>query len=536
MVLLVWSGTGVVHAEPPVDALQTAVQRFASDEPIYHEQKLTASNGAASDWFGESTALSADGKTLLVGAPYANVSGKSSQGYATVFVLTPTGWVEQATLLASDGAADATFGKAVALSADGNIALVGAIKADNRGAGYIFTRSGTVWTQGPKLTAASGAVGDFFGYSAALSADGTTALLGAPCASVGANADQGAVFVFKNGPSGWSEEKKLTASDGVSDDQLGISLAISSDGLTVIAGAFLDDVGTNKDQGSAYIFSASSGSWVEQQKITASDGATFDTFSYSIAMSGDGRTVLVGAPSKGVYIYTLSAGVWGGQIKLTASDSSWFGRSVAISGDNQTILVGANATTIGANSAQGALYLFGVDDAGSWAKLKKVFASDGQALSQLGSSVALSYDAEVLIGGASKDMVGTNFWQGSVYSFAMDAPPRLVSIERANESPTNDYKVQYTVTFSEPVTGVDLHDFTLTIGSGISDAALSAVNGSGAVYTVNLLTGSGLGTLRMDMTKTATVYDTVGNKLAGLPYTGPEYIRGKRHYCPLVMP
>ena len=335
------------------------------DPLIYREQKVIASDGAAEDYFGVSVALSGD--TALVGAYGDDVGANSNQGSAYVFTRSGTTWTQQGQLTASDGAADDLFGYSVALS--GDTALVGAWRDDvganyDQGSAYVFTRSGTTWTPQGKLTASDGEAGDIFGNSVALSGD--TALVGAEYDHVGANSDQGSVYVFTRSGTTWTQQGKLTASDGAAGDYFGISVALSGD--TALVGAYLDNVGANMWQGSAYVFTRSGTTWTQQGKLTASDGAAEDRFGISVALSGD--TALVGAYLDDVganiyqgsaYVFTRSGATWTQQGKLTASDGAadeLFGVSVALSGD--TALVGADSDTVGANSDQGSAYFYDI--------------------------------------------------------------------------------------------------------------------------------------------------------------------------------
>jgi hypothetical protein len=253
--------------------------------------KLTAADGAQGDRFGESVALS--GTTILVGVPYHDVGANTDQGSAYVFVpIDFPDWGQQAQLTASDGAADDYFGYSLAI--DGDTALVGASYHDvgangDQGSAYVFTRSGAIWTQRAQLTAADGAAADGFGVSVALS--GGTALLGAYRHLVGANATQGSAYVFTGSGATWGQQAELTASDGAGGDQFGYSVAIS--GTIAVVGAQYDHVGANSDQGSAYVLTGSGAAWTQQGKLTASDGAADDYFGHSVALSGD--TALVGA-------------------------------------------------------------------------------------------------------------------------------------------------------------------------------------------------------------------------------------------------
>jgi hypothetical protein len=160
------------------------------------QQKLTASDGAADDYFGTFTAISGD--TVLVGANGADVDGRTDQGAAYVFVRAGTAWTQQQKLAASDGEAYNYFGRSVAVLNDK--ALVGADYAyvngrNQQGAAYAFGRAGSTWTQRQKLTASDGNWWDWFGYSVAVSGD--TALVGARGAEFDANNWQGAAYVFE---------------------------------------------------------------------------------------------------------------------------------------------------------------------------------------------------------------------------------------------------------------------------------------------------------------------------------------------------
>ncbi|MGA2226025.1 MAG: FG-GAP repeat protein, partial [Syntrophobacteraceae bacterium] len=231
-------------------------------DPFIQQQKLTASDGPAMNWFGCSVSLSGDGNTALIGAFYATVGANYDQGAAYVFVLSSGTWSQQQKLTASDGVENAFLGSPVSLSTDGNTALIGAYEATvgsnaYQGAAYVFVLNDGTWSQQQKLTASDGAAGDNFGYSVSLSADGSTALIGAYDATVGANAYQGASYVFVLSGETWNEQEKLTASDGAAHDYFGSSVSLSGDGSTALIGASAIYVG----QGAAYVFVLSGGTW-----------------------------------------------------------------------------------------------------------------------------------------------------------------------------------------------------------------------------------------------------------------------------------
>src|SRR5207253_3207086 len=123
---------------------------------------------------------------------------------------------------------------------------------------------------------------------------GNTAIVGAYGDDVGANMDQGSAYVFTRTAGVWTQRQQLTAIGGAADDIFGYSVALSSDGNTAIVGAMADDVGANVDQGSAYVFTRTGGVWTQQQQLTATSGAAGDNFGVSVALSNDGNTAIAG--------------------------------------------------------------------------------------------------------------------------------------------------------------------------------------------------------------------------------------------------
>ena len=260
--------------------------------------ELTASDGEAFDLFGSSVAIS--GGTIVVGAPgHLAVSNANSgsvvygKGAAYVFAQTGGLWAQQAELTAVDGVASDNFGGSVAIS--GSTIVVGASShpkpANNVGAGpgaaYVFTQTGTTWTQQAELTASDGAAGDDFGFSVAVS--GGSVVVGALY-----HGDQGAAYVFTQGGGPWTQQAELTASDGAAGDEFGGPVAIA--GNTMVIGAASHTVGSNVHQGAAYVFTQKGMTWAQQAELTASDGVAGDLFGTSAAVSGS--TIVAGAPRK----------------------------------------------------------------------------------------------------------------------------------------------------------------------------------------------------------------------------------------------
>ncbi|WP_179336660.1 LamG-like jellyroll fold domain-containing protein [Winogradskyella ludwigii] len=250
------------------------------------QTKLTASDAATADFFGYSVAI--DGDYAIVGA-FGNDDAGGSSGSTYIFVRLGGSWAEQTKLTASDAAASDYFGYSVAI--DGDYAIVGAYGNDdagnNSGSAYIFVRSGSTWTEQEELTAFDTAGGDQFGSSVSIAGD--YAIVGA-FGNDDAGSSSGSAYIFVRSGSSWTEQVKLTASDAAAIDIFGNSVSIAGD--YAIVGAFGNDDAGNSS-GSAYIFVRSGNSWAEEEKLTASDAAAGDQFGYSVAIQGD--YVIVGA-------------------------------------------------------------------------------------------------------------------------------------------------------------------------------------------------------------------------------------------------
>ena len=298
---------------------------FAQAGGVWSEtQKLVASDGVANDWFGQSVAL--DGDTAVIGAPQYLGFGN---GAAYVFTRSGTDWSESQKLTADDGAQRDQFGISVAVV--GDEAIVGAYGAAfYQGAAYAFARAGGSWTQTQKLTASDASMNADFGVAVAL--DGATALIGA----YGDSSYQGAAYVFGNAGGTWNEAQKLVASDGAADAHFGISVAL--DGTRALIGAEGATVNANSHQGAAYAFADSAGSWTQMQKLTSSNGVAWDYFGRSVAL--DGTNAIVGAYGPNAlqgaaYLFALDAGQWVETQALTAGDGvggDQYGIMVALAG------------------------------------------------------------------------------------------------------------------------------------------------------------------------------------------------------------
>ena len=211
--------------------------------------KLLPADGEASDFFGLSVALSADGRYAVIGAT-GDDDGGSESGAAYVFHFDGSGWTEQAKLTSPMGSAEDYFGASVAVSGDGSVVLVGSSVEDTTGAVHVYERTGTSWTHGSRIVPAGAVNHDRFGVAVAVAADGSRAIIGAPGVD-GADTWSGAAYVFARDGDVWSQMSKMTPSDGADGDEFGCAAALSAE--TVLTGSlFADTHGENS--GAAYAF------------------------------------------------------------------------------------------------------------------------------------------------------------------------------------------------------------------------------------------------------------------------------------------
>ncbi len=255
--------------------------------------------------FGGSVALSADGNTALVGAGLSGWYGLSfgPEGNAppTVFGRTGATWTRETTLRASGTPPMFdNFGHALALSAEGKTALVGDPDAnDGAGAAYVFTGSGSSWTQQAELSDADLPGSENLGDAVALSADGSTALVGAPYGSSG-----GTAYLYRDDGSSWTQEAQLgpvEAEGHSSGGWFGITVALNRDGSVALVGAPLFE----EDLGAAFAFGETEGGWLPDTEFTAPDETPFDYFGDAVSVDEAGNTVLIGRYDPGGYFYAV---------------------------------------------------------------------------------------------------------------------------------------------------------------------------------------------------------------------------------------
>ena len=399
---------------------------FGSWESATQQAKIQASDAAANDQFGKAVSISNDGNTAIIGAHYEDTTAAEA-GSAYIFTRSGSSWSQQAKIQASDAQQSDYFGTTVAISGDGDTVIVGAngedTGGDGAGAAYVFTRSGTSWSQQAKIQASDITTYDEFGYAVAIDNDGDTAIIGSQYEDDTA-ANAGSAYIFTRSGTTWSQQAKIQHSDAGGVDLFGRAVAISGDGNTAIVAAPYEDT-TATNAGSVYIFTRSGTTWTQQQKIQASDAQQSDYLGEDLAISNDGNTVIIGGYSEDTggsnagssYIFTRSGTTWSQQAKLQSSDiqtGDQFGYSVSLSSDGNIALIGANNEDLTASNA-GSAYIF-TRSGTTWSQAQKIQSSDAQADDWFGAAVSISGDGSTAIISALKEDT-TASGAGSAYIF-----------------------------------------------------------------------------------------------------------------------
>jgi antibiotic biosynthesis monooxygenase (ABM) superfamily enzyme len=317
-------------------------------------------------------------------------------------------------LVGTGAVGPAEQGWSVALSADGNTAIVGGI-VDNKltGAAWVFTRTGSVWTQqGSKLVGADAVGQGGAGSSVALSADGNTAIVGGPFD----NSNTGAAWVYSRNGAAWAQQgAKLVGTGAVGRARQGTSVALSADGNTAIVGGPLDNLGA----GAAWLFIRSGDTWTQQgSKLVGTGAVDIAHEGASVALSADGNTAIAGGPydnlnTGAVWVYSRNGTVWAQQggklVGVDAVGDAGQGFSVALSADGNTAIIGG----FGDDSYRGAAWVYGRRGTVWTQHGNKLVGAGAVGIARQGHSVTLSADGTTAIIGGPYD----NSYTGAAWAY-----------------------------------------------------------------------------------------------------------------------
>ena len=346
-------------------------------------------------------------KVRYKGSTYGYSAWSNVSSFSTSAVTYPR--TEQAKLVPIDPVQSISFGYSVSISGDGNTVIAGVPIYGNNGSRsgsvFIYTRSGGTWSQQAKLTASDGAADDQFGYSVSISGDGNTVIVGSPGDDDG-DIGTGSAYIFIRNGSSWSQQAKLKANDAVMMDSFGHSVAISGDGNTVFVGAPFSEYDiSNAQSGGGYIFIRSGFTWSLQYNFNMSGSeAKYGRF---VSLSHDGSVAAIGNDAENFQdfaIFTRSGTTW------TKIDLPFYGGAVAVSGDGGTIIGGVSSESSGV----GAVYIH-TRSGSIWTQHTKILG-DSNSASEFGSSVSLSYDGKTAVIGAKNDSVA----KGCIYIYQLE--------------------------------------------------------------------------------------------------------------------
>jgi hypothetical protein len=453
----------------------TTVDLSVADETTSYEVEATRATAAlgadtvvSGAGLGVAIDISADGSTLVAGAH------TEGPGAVYVFVRSAAGWAQQARLSPNAGSSSDQFGWVVKISADGNTVLVGAPledssaaddetdnDAENSGASYVFTRSGTTWTQSAYLKAANLGADDNFGWAVALADDGNTLAVGARRESSDSSTINGpdndlafragAAYVFTRTANTWSQQAFIKAPNAEASNFFGYGCALSADGNRLVVGALgensnvggvLTDTtlasGSAANAGAAYVFDRTGAAWTFSAMLKAVTPAAGDFMGQVVSISGDADTIAVGVPRASsqqgnVAIFTLGQTGWAHQQTLSATNpgsGDRFGTSVSLSGDGNRLIAGApleDGSGRGIDPSDddntfdaGAVYAFTRSGA-NWStpryvKASDTLASDTEPGDQFGFAAAISADGSTMAAGSYNRDRGINR-SGAVYVY-----------------------------------------------------------------------------------------------------------------------
>jgi hypothetical protein len=469
-----WGSTGAAGQQPHVDFSGRQI-RYLKAANLGEDDRL----GRGDPLAGVSLAMSADGNTLAVSALHEDGGATGTSGNAKdesafdagavyVFVRAGGRWTQQAYLKASNTQMSDKFGFAIALSGDGNTLAVGATledsgargidgnQADNSavsaGAAHVFTRTGGRWAQQAYIKASNADAGDQFGWSVALSHDGSTLAVGAQTEAGGATgingneadnaaADAGAVYVFARRGAAWMQQAYVKPANAGAGDRFGFSVALSDDGNTLAAGSYDEDSGTTgvnsvsdegaPNSGAGYVFVRTGDAWTQEAYIKQSTTVRNSALGSAVALSADGATLAVGAVDEtsltrgingdeksaqnnsvsagAVYVFGRTADGWRQQAYVKSFNigpTDLFGIRLALSRDGNMLAAGAPGQAGGGRGFKanpedfsapesGAVYVF-VRTAGRWTQHAYIKAPNADAFDQFGSGLGLSADGSTL--------------------------------------------------------------------------------------------------------------------------------------------
>lgn len=396
--------------------------------PLTERTTLTRAGAAGSDRTGQSVDVSADGLTMAVGTPYAEVKQQPEAGLVTVYTRTDgdLAWTKTAEFGAKSAAEEAHFANSVSLSSDGNTMVVGAPGQSGKGVATVFTRVDGEWSEGTSLPSI-GANNDRMGYAVAISNNSKVIAVGAPSQNVAVsntpNAGSGRVWIYENVVGLWTLRSFVASSIPQVNQYFGSSVALSGDGSDIVIGAPQFDMysdakkAVQSNSGRVELFRRSGNAWAFSHHLKDDDTIRSEFFvGTSVAFSTDGTTIAVGAPGfdstvtdiGAVIVYKKNNNGWDRVATMSSNTyvSARAGTAVSVSSNGEYVAVGA----AGYATDKGGVVLLKRTATGYEATNSFFDTTAAGAAAQVGKSISISDDARVIAAGAP----GTSNFAGAV--------------------------------------------------------------------------------------------------------------------------
>jgi FG-GAP repeat len=397
------------------------------DPFVQDGSKLTGTGESGDGDFGSTVVLSGDGSTALI----AGVANKSSEGAVWVFVRNGSSWTQQAKLTSGEGGVE-DFGDSISLSAKGETAIVGADGISSfEGAAYVYSREGSTWKQKAKLTGKGEVGAGSFGSAVALSANGETAIVGGEDNEHTAGHELGAAWVFALEGGKWVEQAEFTDSEKTKEANFGSSVALSENGSYALIGGERDET----SKGAAWVFTRSGSTWTQQgSKLTpGSEEIGAGAFGNKVALSAEGNTALIGdyhdnSDAGGAWVFTRTGSTWSKQANLEPTGETLKGESgssVALSADGNKAIVGGDADSAG----EGAAWVF-TREGSTWTQQGSGITGKeetGEEGDRFGSGVSLSASGGIALIGGPLDGGAFDAGAGTGAAWVFVDPPEVIT-------------------------------------------------------------------------------------------------------------
>ena len=448
--------------------------------------KLVGTGNTGASGQGYAVSLSADGNTAIVGG----FTDNSNQGAAWIYTRSGATWSQQGAKLVGTGNVGAGGqGIAVSLSADGNTAIVGGhLDNSNRGAVWVYTRSGTTWTQqGTKLVGTGNTGSAQQGFAVSLSADGNTAISGG---RIDDNF-QGAAWIFTRSGTTWSQQgNKLVGTGYIGASGQGTAVSLSADGNTAMVGGYND----NSNEGAVWVYTRSGITWSQQGSKLVGIGNTGPARQgRSVSLSADGNTAMIGGLNDNsnqgaAWVFTRSGTTWTQQgTKLVGTGNNGAalqGQSVYLSADGNTAMVGG----INDNSNLGSTWVF-TRIGTTWSQQgSKLVGTGNNGVTQQGWAVSLSADGTTAMVGGNQD----NSNVGAAWAYTYVPPPTITSFTPT--STATGATITLTGTNFTGATVVSFGGTAATSFNVVSATSITAVIAAGTSGDVSVTAPGGTGT------------------------------------------